>query len=138
MGEAQPCRDAATDLALIAYGGGDGAGVLEVLVHHEHAGVIGYPSRTREQLAVIGRRAEEGAGGAVAEYGLAPGAVGAAAAGKVEARNPGVVDAGIGPQHLATIAVDIVGEAEARLPHRLVGGDGSVARKLESTLGIGH
>ena len=138
MGVAQSDRNAARHFPLVADGGREGARVLEILVKHEHARPERVARRCRQQLAVRRRRPQDPGQLAVPEDRLPARAVGAPAAGQVEAGDARVIEAGVAAQHLAPVTRDVVGEAEARLEHRLVGRDRAVARELEGALGVGH
>src|SRR4051812_28971105 len=82
MSVADRCRQAVSHLALERNGAAERARVLEVLVEHEHVG-IERSGRRGQQLTVVRWRAENGDEGAVPEDRLAPGPVGASAAGQV-------------------------------------------------------
>ena len=59
VGVAQPRGDPGRNLVLIAEGRSERAGILEIFVEHEHAGLERPAGGRREEFAVIGGRGED-------------------------------------------------------------------------------
>ena len=124
--------------ALVSECGADGAWVLEVLIHHEDAGLKrnGIGRRCRKQGRDVGRGAENASQSAVAEDRLADGAVVVTHAGEVQGGDTRIVLARAEAHHFRSIPLHIPHDAEPRLKHREVGRDPAIRRKLESSLGV--
>src|SRR6476661_6254693 len=107
VGVAQPPGDPVRNLVLIAEGRSERAGILEIFVEHEHAGLERPAGGRREEFAVIGGRGKDSdrVEEAVPEYRLPARTVGAPAARQVEARDAGVVEAGIRADDLLAVAL---------------------------------
>ena len=137
MGEAH-ARGQPEPLALIAHRGGKRPRVLEVLVEHEDVRAGRGRRGRREQLAVVRRRTQYPRQRAVPEQRLSPRAVGASGARQVEPRDARIVEAGVGPDDLLPVALQIVREAEPRLEHLVVAGNRAVAGELEGADRVRH
>src|SRR5688572_22873920 len=122
VGVAERSHQARHDLLVEPDGCRKGSRILKVFVEYEdlsrkerHSG------GRRQQLAIIRRRAAENGFTAVETHErLASRPVRAPAAGQIQSRYTGIVDPSVGPHDRPAIAPNVVGDAQARLKHRVV------------------
>ena len=132
VGGADAGGEAGRDFPLVAHRSGEGPRVLEILVEDEN---VRAGRAHRAASGAARRRPAAGRGCGVSSLfrkmvcPREPSVL--AAARQVESRDPRVVEAGVGPEHLLAVALDVLRDAEPGLEHLVVGRDGAVAGELE-------